>query len=134
MQRIILFDGECNFCDWNVQFIIRRDPKAHFLFAPLQSEQGQALLQKHAISINEDSIILVEEDHYFIQSTAVLKIARHLHRLYPLVYLFILIPRPLRDLFYRFIANNRYKWFGKKDECMIPTPEQSKRFLHKKMM
>ncbi len=129
MKRVILFDGECNFCHWNVQFIIKRDPKGRFLFASLQSEQGQALLQRHAIDTNEDSIILFENNRLYMQSTAVLKIAKQLYRLYPLLYVFIIIPRPLRNIFYRFVANNRYKWFGKKDKCMIPTEEEKKRFL-----
>lgn len=129
MKQIILFDGVCHFCNWNVQFIIRRDPHAKFLFASLQSETGQRLLQRHHISKEEYSIVLVKDNRYYTQSTAVLHIARHLHRLYPMLYICIAMPRPLRDVFYRFIAKNRYKWFGKEDQCRIPSAEDKTRFL-----
>lgn len=128
-KRIILFDGVCNFCNWNVQFIIRHDPHCHFLFASLQSEIGKQLLEKWSISSKEDSLILIDHHQYYTQSTAALKIARHLNSWLPLLYVFILIPRPIRNLLYRFIARNRYKWFGKRTTCMIPTAQEKRRFL-----
>ena len=129
MRRLILFDGECNFCDASVQFIIKRDPKALFKFTSLQSDSGIDMLRKFGVSEKTDSIVLIEGDHYYTESTAALKIARHLTGLWKLCYIFIVVPKPLRDIFYRFVAKNRYKWFGKKDACMLPSVEQRKRFL-----
>ena len=129
LRRLILFDGECNFCDASVQFIIKRDPKALFKFTSLQSDSGIDMLRKFGVSEKTDSIVLIEGDHYYTESTAALKIARHLTGLWKLCYIFIVVPKPLRDIFYRFVAKNRYKWFGKKDACMLPSVEQRKRFL-----
>ena len=129
MKRIILFDGVCNFCNWNIQFIIRHDPEARFLFAPLQSDAGQRLQQMHHISIDEDSIILFENGQYYTHSTAVVKIARQLSGMYPILYILIIIPKPIRDYLYRLIARNRYKWFGIRNRCMIPSNEERARFL-----
>ena len=130
MERIILFDGECNFCHSSVQFIIKRDPAAHFLFTSLQSETGKVLKEKFHISDDEESVILIAGKKVYTQSAAALHIAKKLDGLWHLLFLFILIPRPIRDFFYQFIAKNRYKWFGKKDDaCMLPSPEVRKRFL-----
>lgn len=130
MQRIVLFDGDCNFCDASVQFIIKRDPSAHFHFASIQSEIGQELIQKHAIPATVDSLILVENDKTYIQSTAALRIAKKLDGLWHLLFLFILIPPPIRNGVYHYIAKNRYRWFGKKESaCALPSPEVRKRFL-----
>lgn len=129
MKRIILYDGVCRFCNWNVQFIIKRDPKAKFSFASLQSETGQDLLRQHHMPLDTDSIVLFHGNQYDVESTAALKIARQLHYFYPLLYVLIVIPRPLRDRVYRFIAKHRYKYFGKQDQCTIPTLEDKKRFL-----
>jgi len=130
MERIILFDGECNFCEWNVQFIIKRDPKAKFKFAPLQSNNAQDLLDRSIGNRpNDSTVVLIEDNKIYTQSTAALRICKNLTGVWPFLYLFIIIPRPIRNLFYHFIAKNRYKWFGKKDQCMIPTPEMKNRFL-----
>lgn len=129
MKRIVLFDGECNFCDASVQFIIKRDPKALFQFASLQSEVGEKLLKEYTVPENTDSIVLIEEDMYYTDSTAALKIARNLSGFWQLFYGFIFIPKTLRDEVYRWIAKNRYKWFGKKQQCLLPTKEQRERFL-----
>lgn len=129
MKRILLFDGECNFCDASVQFIIKLDPKALFQFASLQSEVGRALLKEYDVPENTDSIVFIEDDQHFTESTAALKITRNLSGLWKLFYVFVVVPKPVRDLVYRWIAKNRYKWFGKKQECMLPSPEQRKRFL-----
>ena len=129
-EGIILFDGICNLCNQSVQFIIKRDPKNYFKFAALQSEQAQLILDQHGIPGDViDTIVLIENNKIYTQSTAALRIARKLNRLYFLLYIFILIPPFIRNPIYRFIARNRYKWFGKKDSCMMPEPELKNRFL-----
>ena len=130
MKRIILFDGDCNFCDSSVQFIIKRDPAAHFLFTSLQSEKGLELTKKYAIPEDVDSLVLIENGKAFTKSSAALRIAKKLDGLWHLLFLFILVPRKIRDGVYDYVAKNRYKWFGKKeDACMLPSPEQRKRFI-----
>jgi predicted DCC family thiol-disulfide oxidoreductase YuxK len=127
---IILFDGVCNLCNGAVQFIIRRDPQGLFKLAAQQSDTGEALLQQFHIKAGEaGTIILIEGDQYFTQSTAALRIAKRLQGLWPLVYAAILVPPFLRNAIYDYIARNRYRWFGRKDQCMMPTPEMKKRFL-----
>ncbi|MFC3882200.1 thiol-disulfide oxidoreductase DCC family protein [Bacillus songklensis] len=130
MKRIVLFDGVCNFCDGAVQFIIKRDPEGILSFASLQSEPGQDLLTKLHLSADTfNSMVYVEGTRFYTKSTAALKIARQLSGLWPLLYGFILVPKPMRDAVYDLIAKNRYKWFGQKEECMIPGPDIRKRFL-----
>jgi len=129
MKRIVLFDGECNFCDASVQFILKRDPAAHFLFASLQSETGEHLKQQYQIPDEVDSIVLIEKGKAYTKSSAALHIAKKLDGLWHFLFLFILVPRPIRDAFYDYVAKNRYKWFGKKDSCMLPPPEIRKRFI-----
>ena len=129
-QPVILFDGVCNLCAWAVRFIIERDPEARFLFASLQSECGQRPLTAHRLDpANMDSFILIEEGRAYQQSTAALKVARHLSGPWPLFYACIVLPALIRDAFYRFIAPNRYHWFGRQESCMIPTPKLRSRFL-----
>ncbi len=129
-QRIILFDGVCNLCNSGVQFIIKKDKKNLFKFAPLQSEHGQEILEKHQISTkNMDSFVYAYKGRAFTKSTAALKIAKELKRGWQLFYVFIVIPAFLRNFVYDLVAKNRYKWFGKKDSCMIPTPELKAKFL-----
>ena len=127
---VIFFDGVCNLCNSSVQFVIKRDPKANFRFASLQSDLAKQLLPK---GLSEDdnlqSIVMLSGDTVYTKSTAALRVAKKLSGLWPVLYLFMLIPKFLRDAVYDFIARNRYKWFGKKDECMIPTPEMKERFL-----
>lgn len=127
---IILFDGVCNLCNGSVQFIIRRDPQAHFIFAALQSAVGEELLKHHQIAGGYlDSIVLVEEGKVYAESDAALHIARQLSGLWSVLYWGIVIPRPIRDGLYRWIARNRYRWFGKQESCMLPTKELRARFL-----
>ena len=127
---VILFDGVCNLCSGAVAFIIKRDKSARYKFAALQSENGKNLISKFNLSPDKiDSILLLENDKYFIKSTAVIKICRDLGALWPLVYIFILIPKSLRDYIYDLIAKNRYRWFGKKEQCLIPGQELESRFL-----
>lgn len=127
--RVVLFDGECNFCDASVQFILKRDPQANFKFTSLQGEKGKELLEMYNVPKEIESIVLIEGEQYFVQSTAALKIAKKLKGVWKLFYIAIIVPKPFRDFIYQYIAKNRYKWFGKKQQCTIPTPEQRERFL-----
>jgi predicted DCC family thiol-disulfide oxidoreductase YuxK len=127
---IIIFDGVCNLCNSSINFIIKHDKKNYFRFASLQSEKGKELLKKYSIdSSKTDSIILIENNTVYIRSTAALRITKHLNKIYPILYGFLIIPVPIRNFVYDTIARNRYKWFGKKETCMIPTDELRSRFL-----
>ena len=127
-KAIVLFDGVCNFCNSSINFIIKHDKKGHFKFAPLQSEIAKIMVGDKTLSMPE-SVILIENGKTYDRSTAALRIARKLDGLWPLLYVFIIIPKPLRDMVYNLIGRNRYKWFGKMEVCMIPTPEVRERFL-----
>jgi predicted DCC family thiol-disulfide oxidoreductase YuxK len=129
MERIILFDGECNFCDQSVQFIIKRDPKGHFKFASLQSDIGKELLNKHNTPEDIDSFVLIEDNNCYFKSSAALRVCKNLKGVWKIPYVLLVIPKPIRDFFYGLISKNRYKWFGKKESCMLPSPEERKRFL-----
>lgn len=130
MAKLILFDGVCNLCNNSVQFIIKRDKKNRFLFASLQGRTGQEYLHRFGLPENTfNSFLLVEDGTCYTRSTAALRIARSLSGLWPLLYAGIVIPRFIRDAVYNLIARNRYKWFGKKEECWVPTPELKKKFL-----
>ncbi|MER2106357.1 MAG: thiol-disulfide oxidoreductase DCC family protein [Solibacillus sp.] len=124
--RIVLFDGVCNICDASVQFIMNRDAGAHH-FASLQSEVGQQLIEKYGLR-DVDSVVLIEEGRAYTKSTAALRIARHLG-VWKLFYALIVVPAPIRDLFYTAIAKNRYRLFGKKQVCKLPTAEERARFI-----
>lgn len=127
---VVLFDGVCQFCNSSVHFIIDRDSRRRFRFAALQSPVGQTLLSRFGLSQSDfDSLVLIEDERCFLRSTAALRIARRLNGLWPLLYVFIVVPRFLRDGVYSFIAHRRYRWFGKMDACRIPTPELRERFL-----
>ena len=129
-KKIILFDGVCNLCNGAITFIIKRDKNDVFRYAPLQSEVGKNLAAKHNIDLNKvDSIILVTEDKAYAKSSAALHIAKQLSSAWPLLTVFFILPAFLRNLAYDFIARNRYKWFGKKEACMIPNPELKSKFL-----
>lgn len=126
----ILFDGVCNLCNGAVQFIIRHDPKEHFRFAAQQSDAGQALLQQFHLNDGvQNTIILIEGTHIYTRSTAALRIAKRLHGVWPFLYVCIAIPPFLRNAVYDLIAHYRYRLFGHKEQCMLPTPEIRKRFL-----
>ena len=127
---ILLFDGHCNLCNAWVNFIVKRDPSCRILFASLQSPAGRRLLEDHKINANYiDSLVLIEEDKFSVSSSAALRILSYLDGWERYLISLTVLPQPLRDLVYRFIANNRYKWFGKREQCMVPTAELSKRFL-----
>ena len=127
---IILFDGVCNLCTHSVQFVLRRDTGERYTFASLQSDVGQRLLDEVGPSLHGvDSIVLIEDGEAYVRSTAALRIARGLTGGWPLLYGFMILPRPLRDWVYELVARNRYRWFGKTDECMVPLPALKARFL-----
>ncbi|KXK02905.1 MAG: hypothetical protein UZ17_ACD001001353 [Acidobacteria bacterium OLB17] len=126
---IVLFDGVCNFCDAAVNFIITRDKAGVFRFAPLQSDIGRELVAKYSIPDDVDSVILIAGGKAHLHSDAALQIARRLGGIWSLAGVLVVIPRPVRDLFYRLFAKYRYRLFGKKDACMMPTPEIRGRFL-----
>ncbi|TVZ51710.1 thiol-disulfide oxidoreductase DCC family protein [Dokdonia sp. Hel_I_53] len=129
-HKIILFDGVCNLCNGAITFVIQRDKADLFRYAPLQSDIGKELALKHEIDQdNVDSIILIANGSAFTKSTAALKIAKHLKGGWPLLSIFLIIPKFIRDGVYDFIARNRYRWFGKMNACMIPTPELKSKFL-----
>jgi|SRR3954471_827195 predicted DCC family thiol-disulfide oxidoreductase YuxK len=129
-KAIVLFDGVCHFCNSSVNFIIKHDKKDYFRFTPLQSEKGKALLQLfNTEDFGMDSLVLIENNSIYRRTTAVLKIAKQLNGLYFLLYAFIIIPRFLRDGIYNLVAKNRYKWFGKYENCMVPTPEVKEKFI-----
>jgi predicted DCC family thiol-disulfide oxidoreductase YuxK len=126
---LVLFDGVCNLCNRSVQMILRHDPKARFRFASLQSPMGEKLRDDLGIDGEVDSVILVEGGRWYQESDAALRIAHGLGGAWKLFGVFRLVPRPLRDAVYRWIARNRYRWFGKTETCWVPTPELRGRFL-----
>ncbi|MCM3388067.1 DCC1-like thiol-disulfide oxidoreductase family protein [Ureibacillus chungkukjangi] len=128
-MNIILFDGDCHFCNTSVQFIIKRDQKKYFKFASLQSEIGQKLLEEFQIPKTTDSLIFIEGNSSYIKSTAALKICRRLDGMWKLLYPFLIIPKFLRNTVYDVVAKNRHKLM-KQTECRIPTKEELERFLH----
>jgi predicted DCC family thiol-disulfide oxidoreductase YuxK len=127
---LVLFDGVCNLCNRSVQTIVRHDRQARFRFASLQSPLGERLRNELGIDPKKvDSILLVEGDRWYQESDAALRIARGLGGAWALLGVFRLLPRVLRDAVYRWIARNRYRWFGKTETCWLPTPELRGRFL-----
>jgi len=130
-QPVILFDGVCNFCNSAINFTLKRNNKANISFAPLQSEAGQKLLKQYNLPANDmESFVFIENGRAYNRSTAGLRVCRHLRGLWPLCYGLIIVPKFIRDAIYNWIAKNRYKWFGVRQECMIPSPEVKARFLN----
>ncbi|HEA30977.1 MAG TPA: DUF393 domain-containing protein [Leeuwenhoekiella sp.] len=130
-KKIILFDGVCNLCNNAVTFVIKQDKKDIFRFASLQSDLGQELLSQFGIDPDKtDSLILITKEKAYIKSNAALRIARSLSGGYPLLFTFLILPEFLRNGVYDYIALNRYKWFGKKESCMIPNLELKAKFLN----
>ncbi|MGV3503323.1 MAG: thiol-disulfide oxidoreductase DCC family protein [Adhaeribacter sp.] len=127
---IILFDGVCNLCNGFVQFVIRQDHAQRFRFASLQSDKARELLQgQPGAGHSLDSVVLIENGRHYRQSTAALRILRHLSGGWPLLYGLVVVPAFVRDRVYAWVAGNRYRWFGQRDACMLPTPELKARFL-----
>ncbi len=130
MGAIVLFDGVCNFCNGSVNFIIEHDKAGYFKFSPLQSEMGEELMDKHGIDKTEtDSVILIEDEKAYTHSTAALRIAQKLDGIWSWTHAFRIVPRAIRDFFYKTFAKHRYRLFGRQDACMMPTPEIRARFL-----
>ncbi len=130
MASLVLFDGVCNLCNGVVQFVIARDPSNRFQFGALQSASAQRVLDLHDMPDPlPGSIVLVEDGHVFTRSTAALRIARHLAFPWPLASAFFIVPRSLRDWIYDLVARSRYRWFGKREHCMIPSPGVRSRFI-----
>ena len=136
-QRIVLYDGVCNFCNTWVQFIIAHDPSGVFKFVALQSEAGQALLEEAVhpavgtVSLPKtlESMVLLEHGQMYTRSTAALRISRHLNGVWSWLYFLVWVPRPARDFVYRCVARYRYRFFGKTDTCQVPTAEIRQRFI-----
>ncbi|SJZ39293.1 thiol-disulfide oxidoreductase DCC family protein [Sediminibacterium ginsengisoli] len=127
---VIIFDGVCNLCNRSVRFVIKHDPHKHFRFASLQSDAARQFLAAHDTdAADSDSFILAENGRVSRYSTAALKVCRQLNGLWPLLYGLIIIPPFIRNAVYRYVARNRYKWFGRRDSCMIPSADTSDRFL-----
>ena len=127
---ILLFDGHCNLCNAWIQFIVKRDSAGTIRFASLQSGAGRRILEEHKIDENYiESLVFFEEERFSVSSTAALRTLSYLDSWQKHLIFLAVVPRSLRDLVYRFIAGNRYKWFGRREQCMIPTTELSKRFL-----
>jgi predicted DCC family thiol-disulfide oxidoreductase YuxK len=129
MQKIILFDGVCNFCDSSVQFILNRDKKEVFSFAALANDTGKELLSRYGLPENIESMVLIDCGKIYLKSSAALRIASRLKGAWKLAAVLLIVPRPFRDFFYDQIAKRRYQWFGEKTSCPIPPPEVRKRFL-----
>ncbi|HRC43689.1 MAG TPA: thiol-disulfide oxidoreductase DCC family protein [Nitrospira sp.] len=129
-EHVIVFDGLCNWCNAWVNFVIDHDPHEKFKFGTLQSDQGQQILHTLRLSTeNFSTFLLLEQARVCTKSTAALRIVRQLPGFWPLFYLGILIPRPLRDALYDYVARHRYRWMGKTGTCRIPSPDQRRRFV-----
>ncbi len=129
-KKIIYFDGVCNLCNASVQFVLKRNTKKNILFTSLQSDAGKAmLLQNNLENKNFSSFVFIDNEKIYLRSSAALQVAKYLRGAWLLLYIFIIVPKFIRDAVYNLIAKNRYKWFGKKEECWIPTKEIMDRFL-----
>ena len=129
-KPIILFDGVCNFCNAMVNFIIRQDKRHIFLFAALQSESGKKLLEQYHINWQRsDSFVVIENDKAYMKSNAALKLYAKLPWFWKWTQIFWIVPKFVRDWVYNVVAKNRYGWFGKKEQCMVPPPDVIERFL-----
>lgn len=129
-KKVVLFDGVCNLCSSSVQFILKHDKKNQFLFGSLQGNYGQEMLQKYQLSSSEfNSFMLIEEGKLYTKSTGALRMLKYIGGFWGLAYGFIIVPKFIRDAVYNWISRNRYKWFGKKNECWLPSAELKSKFL-----
>ena len=129
-RAVVLFDGACDLCNRSVTFVLDRDPRGRFAFASAQSAVGKELLARHGLAdAAAHGVVLLERGRAYVGSSAALRIARGLRPPWSLLGLLLVVPRPLRDAVYGFVARNRYRWFGQADSCRLPTPELRQRFL-----
>lgn len=129
-RHIIIFDGVCNFCNDSVNFIIRRDPDKKFAFTPMQSELASELIEKHGVeNVGVDTFLLIKDEQCYVRTDAALEIAKELSGNWYLCSGFRIVPRTIRDWFYKLFARNRYVIFGRKQQCMVPSPELLERFV-----
>jgi predicted DCC family thiol-disulfide oxidoreductase YuxK len=129
-QPLLLFDGVCNLCNASVQWVIKHDPKGVFRFASLQSDMGENMLRRFGLPIGElDTVVLVDDGKAYTRSDVPLRIFKKLGGWWAALAVFSVVPKSIRDAVYDWVARNRYRWFGKKDECWLPTPELRARFL-----
>jgi len=129
-DNLVLFDGVCNLCNALVQFVIRHDPKAKFRFAAIQSDIGRKIFQKYGMDTADlQTFVFISDKQVFLRSSAAIAVVSRFGGAWKMCAIFWLVPRFVRDAVYSAIARNRYRWFGRKDACMIPTPEIEKRFL-----
>jgi predicted DCC family thiol-disulfide oxidoreductase YuxK len=127
---LVLYDGTCGLCSRSVQLILRHDRRGRFRFAALQSDTGRALLERHGLPVDQlDSVVLVEGGRAFTRSRAALRIARRMDAPWPALAALSIVPRPVADFVYGRVADNRYRWFGRTEACMLPPPEVRARFL-----
>jgi predicted DCC family thiol-disulfide oxidoreductase YuxK len=128
-KSLLLFDGECNVCNATVLFVVDRDPNERFQFASLQSDLGRSKLREHGLPFDLNTVVLVEGGRAFVRSDAALRVARRLRWPWPLFFALMVVPRVMRDTLYSWFAGHRYAWFGKADQCRLPTPELRRRML-----
>ena len=127
---IIIFDGVCSLCEFSVRFIVKNDRQARFRFVSAQSERGKDLQRSCGVdTLKDGTVILLEHDQVHIKSDAALHIAKNLDGAWRLLYILRFIPKPVREYFYAIISKNRYRWFGKRDECLLPDENLKERFL-----
>lgn len=126
---VVIFDGVCNLCNATVDFLIRNDRTGTILFSSFQSNVGRALLSEHGVFTAPETVYFIEDGVLYVESTAILRLTRYLPWTWRWMLLGRLIPRPLRDRFYRWVSRNRYRWFGKRSSCRLPSPEEAMRFL-----
>lgn len=129
-DRIVLYDGVCNLCNESVKFIIQHDRNAKFRFAPMQEPAGKALLKQHGLDhIDLSTFVLIRDGRAYLRSSAWMRIMRDLDGAWPLFSVFAIVPPFIRDRAYDYIGARRYKWFGKQESCLIPTPDTKRRFV-----
>ena len=129
-DNLILFDGVCNLCSALVQFVIRHDPAAKFRFAPIQSDLGKEIFQSHGLDPSDlQTFVFIADGKLFLRSDAAIEVVSGFGGAWGIFKIFRFVPRSLRNTIYSFIARHRYRWFGRKEVCMIPTAEIKERFL-----